>query len=410
MTQTKRGWADQEDWQVLLGYLPTNYRELADEHEQVLTKFGSTKVADPDDLLRLILLHVGANMPLRQTVALASEAGGPQLSPMRLHMKMRKAAPYLAALVQKLAGRTEAVPERWGGYDMVAIDGSAICGPGAETTDSRIHLVLRLVDLRLFDVRVTDVTGGETFKRFHWLPDQLAIADRGYANGGGIGWVVDHGADVLVRVNRGVLRMFETEGEAIDVLERLRSLKGTRAEEWTVTVRDPDKRRLLPGRFVAARLPEAEAKKARERVIKERGVDVTTDDIEAAEYVALFTTAGKQRLPTQRCLDAYRLRWQVELQFKRWKSLCGFDRLPNYRDDTIVAWVYAKVLLGILMDRMATSASTLFPPEQCAPRPRKPRTRHHVEAHTAASGSPTVETHQHPVAGHRRRRPTPAAA
>ena len=55
----------------------------------------------------------------------------------------------------------------------------------------------------------------------------------------------------------------------------------------------------------------------------------------------------------ERCLHAYQLRWQIELQFKRWKSLCNFDRLPNYRGDTILAWLYAKVLLGLLMDRMA---------------------------------------------------------
>jgi len=41
------------------------------------------------------------------------------------------------------------------------------------------------------------------------------------------------------------------------------------------------------------------------------------------------------QLSASRCVAAYRLRWQIELQFKRWKTLCNFDRLPNYRDDTI---------------------------------------------------------------------------
>ena len=62
------------------------------------------------------------------------------------------------------------------------------------------------------------------------------------------------------------------------------------------------------------------------------------------------------------CLELYRLRWQIELAFKRWKSLCHFDRLPNYRDDTILSWLYAKLLLALLMQRMASGASALFPP------------------------------------------------
>jgi len=48
---------------------------------------------------------------------------------------------------------------------------------------------------------------------------------------------------------------------------------------------------------------------------------------------------------------------------KRWKSLCHFDRLPNYRDDTILSWLYAKLLLALLMHRMVSGASALFPPE-----------------------------------------------
>lgn len=55
--------------------------------------------------------------------------------------------------------------------------------------------------------------------------------------------------------------------------------------------------------------------------------------------------------------------WQIELTFKRWKSLCHFDRLPNHRDDTILAWLYAKLLLAVLLQRMALGVSELFPPE-----------------------------------------------
>ena len=75
----------------------------------------------------------------------------------------------------------------------------------------------------------------------------------------------------------------------------------------------------------------------------------------------LLTTVPRDRMIASRCLQAYRLRWQIELQFKRWKSLCGFDRLPNYRDDTIVAWLYAKLLLGILLDRMSSIRNELSP-------------------------------------------------
>ncbi len=67
------------------------------------------------------------------------------------------------------------------------------------------------------------------------------------------------------------------------------------------------------------------------------------------------------------------LRWQIELQFKRWKSLCGFDRLPNYRDDTIVAWLYAKVLLGRARPIGWLLPRRAFPRRLLAPIERAPR-------------------------------------
>src|SRR4030042_381251 len=95
------------DWGAIRGYLPENYAELACELKQLETQYGNAKIRTADDLLRLILLHVGADLPLRQTVALMAEAGGPSLSHVRLHQKLFRAGPYLKALVAALGGTRE---------------------------------------------------------------------------------------------------------------------------------------------------------------------------------------------------------------------------------------------------------------------------------------------------------------
>jgi len=404
MTSTSHTWTDSREWNVLLSYLPADFRELAEEHKQLETQYGNAKVTTADDLLRFLFLHVGPNLPLRQTVVVAEEAGGPRLSAMRLHMKMRKAAPYLHALVQRMAtGAGDADAELWSGYDMISCDGSAVSGPGAVGTDARLHTALRLSDLSFKHVEVTGVSGGETLRRFPWLPGELAIVDRGYANAPGIAWVVDHHADVLVRVNRGSLPLFDRDGTRIDVLQRLRPLRVNEPCEWKVQVDHVEKgeHRIIVGRLVAVRLPENKAAEARRRVRKEHGSDTTEEQLEAASFVALFTTAPRGRLPTKRCLQAYQLRWQIELQFKRWKSLCDFDRLPNYRDDTILAWLYTKVLLGLLMDRMSSSAKEIFPPERFA---RRDGRRRSGAASAATPARPaTVENHVDSVARRHRR-------
>jgi len=355
----------QRDWKTLLACLPKDFEQLAYQHRVLNRQWPNAKVTDAETLLRFILLHVGADLPLRQTVATIAQAGGPKVSQVWLHSRMRRAQPYLAALVQTMTAESSgaATPERWAGYELVCLDGSTVSGPGAEGADARLHAVLRLHDLRVCDVRVTTAAEGETLRRFVWEPDQLVIADRGYSNPPGIGWVLAHGAHVLVRLNRGALPVHGADGERIEVLDWCRGLRGHRATECDAYVLQPipgHRSRPLPGRLIGIRLPEPEAAEARERVRREQGAQVTQNQLESAGYVTLFTTVPRTRLNTTRCLAAYRLRWQVELQFKRWKSLCHFDRLPNYRDDTIVSWLTAKVLLGLVLDRVGSTALAPF--------------------------------------------------
>lgn len=375
-------------WQAIEAELPEDFEVLAKENKVLEVQYGPAKITSARDLLRLILLHVGADLKLRQTVTVIGESGGPVVSHVTLHKKMRLAVSYLRALVSRLAGGGEASPERWAGYEVVAVDASTFCGPGATGTDARVHLKLRLADLEILSATMEDRTVGETFKRFTWSEGQLAVADRIYGNPPGVAHVVSQGADVLVRVNRSSLPMLDRHAERIALMSWLHGLRGHQAKERQVFVKDKETNQIIEGRLIACRLPPAEAEKARARVRRELGSKTSAADLDAAQYVVLFTTVPVERMSAVMCLDLYRLRWQVELTFKRWKSLCHFDRLPNYRDDTILSWLYGKLLLALLMHRMAAGASPLFPPE-------------------AESGAPValdaVEGGQHLVAHHGRR-------
>lgn len=350
-------------WQLIEAELPEDYEALAKEKKVLEVQYGEAKITTARDLLRMILVHAGADKPLRQTVAVVAEDGGPAVSHVTLHKKMRLAAPYLRALVARLCSGGDAGPELWAGYELVVVDGSSFCGPGADGTDARIHLQLRLADLEILDARVEGRTVGESFKRFSWHTGQLAVADRGYANPPGVAHVVDQGADVLVRVNRSSLPLVDRNGERIELMAWLRGLRGHQAAERWAAVYDRETDQVIEGRLVACRLPAAKAEQARAWVRRELGTQASQLDWEAAQYVVLFTTVTAARISARMCLSLYRLRWQVELAFKRWKSLCHFDRLPNYRDDTILSWLYAKLLLALLMHRMTSGTSTLFPPE-----------------------------------------------
>lgn len=403
------------DWKTLLSLLPADYEDMAREYKQLETQYPDAKIHCADDLLRLIFVHTGADLPLRQTVATVAAAGGPNISPNVLHKKMRKARTYLAALVERMTDwKQEAEPERWAGYEMLAVDATAFAGRTATGTDARAHLAIRLADLSIRSLYVTDGSGGESLKRFDFYAGQLVIGDRGYANPTGIEAAVNQSADVLVRVNRGALPLFDQDGKPVDLPATARQLRVDEVLDGDVYVcpgRGSDVRSIR-GRLIIHRLPPELADKAREWVRREQGRHATAETMEMAEYVVLFTTAPRRRLTTIRCLEAYRLRWQIELLFKRWKSLCGFDRLPNERPDTIESWIYAKMLLALLMDKLGASATELSPPVRLVG-PTRIDLRRRTRNSAACSDTPTrtsaVEGHVNPLAAHRCSHPAAAS-
>ena len=94
---------------------------------------------------------------------------------------------------------------------------------------------------------------------------------------------------------------------------------------------------------------------------KEQGSSLTAESLSTAEFVVIFTTVPRGKLSTERVMELYALRWQVELHIKRDKTIRAFDELPNFRDDTIHSWICAKLLAQQIAARIATP-QVAFPP------------------------------------------------
>lgn len=355
------------DWPMIESQLPSNWRELAATHgvspKKQQAHLGA-KVKDVVVPLRMVLHHVATNTSLKTTAAIAAAAGLVDMSAVALHLWMRRFGPFLTALLAALTDTARAfAAARWAAYEMVIVDASTVSRPGSKGTTVRLHYALRLTDLKIVKIDVTDDKGGETFKRFASIVKrgQLWIGDRGYANPPGVAAIIKKGADVLVRHNRGALPLYDIYGSLLDVPEKLSRLRVGVPREWAACVH-PHDRPPIRGRMCAVRLPPDKAAEARLRLKREQGADLTAESVAMAEFVVLFTTVPRARLVTEQIMELYGLRWQVELSIKRDKSIAGLDRLPNFRDDTIRAWILAKLLLTQIARKIATPEMVDIPP------------------------------------------------
>ncbi len=60
-------------------------------------------------------------------------------------------------------------------------------------------------------------------------------------------------------------------------------------------------------------------------------------------------------------LENYRFRWQIELVFKRLKSLLAVGHLPKYDEQSSRAWLYAKLLVALLTQKLVRLGATISP-------------------------------------------------
>lgn len=344
----------EQDWSLIEAQLPTGWRELGDEMGIVKRRPAhmGQKILDIGVALRLVLHYVALRGSQRATVAAAAAAGIVTITQVALFKWVRKIGGYLEALLARMVVAGQYASEAWGGYVLIAGDATTVQRPGATGTTARIHYGLHLANLRPRVIRVTDVTVGETTRNFDPDPGELWILDRGYSNPPSVEFVVDRGADILVRYSRQSMPLVDVHGECIDMVSLVTATtqRGV-ARERKVYVRTANGR-MLAARLCWMRLTEQDAKTARAHAERDGVKD--EDALDAAEYIVVLTTADKARLDTGQVIALYRARWQVELDFKRKKSIEDLDTLPSLLPQTIHSWLCAKLLLGQIALRLAS--------------------------------------------------------
>jgi hypothetical protein len=353
---------DSAGWNALVSLLPTDWKERAEKlklcRSQPSKSGERAKLKDPEKLLRLVLHHVATDTPLDLTVAQAHAINLVSVSKVALHLRMRTVGPWLSELAVGVSNADKLfAAERWGGYRIFCTDATCGTRPGACGTTFRVHCRLEAATMRPHQWEITDVHGGEKLRRFTIEADDLDLLDRAYCNAHDIEHAELGKGKVIVRYARTSLPLFDSRGRAIDIKPRvLRLSRPGRVKEWPVRVHGPAGT-VISGRIVAVRLNAEQTAKAIARLEREKKAsEITAEDRAWSEYVVVFTTAPRARLSSELVLELYRLRWLVELEFKREKSIGGLDRLPNFRDDTIASWVAGKLLCFALARRSVEGA------------------------------------------------------
>lgn len=353
----------EDDFDYLLSLLPDGWQAKAKELGALRRCRG---VPDAETLLRVLLIHLAEGCSLRETSVYCREAGLAQLSDVAIMDRLRVSGGWFQWINRELMRSwIKRQPETVYGpqWNVRLVDGTSIKEPGPTGSSWRIHYSIHLPSLACEEMQIVPSDGaGESFKRYTVSAGDLFIGDRAYGVRPGISHVVRNGGDVLVRFALSNLPMLSRQGAPFDLLKHLRKLRGRQAGDWPVQL--DVAHTAIEGRVCAIRKSRQAAEQARKKVLRQAqksGMTAQPQTLEAAEYVFIFTTVSAEALPASSVLEMYRGRWQIELVFKRLKSILGLGHLRKIDQDSAKAWLEGKLLVAFLVETLIACGESFFP-------------------------------------------------
>ena len=356
----------ERDWEDVQAWLPDNLEELASSSGVIQRR---RSVRSGLELLRLALVYSLLDLSLRSVSAWMAGAGLGQMSDVAILKRLRGAGGFLEALLKEMLNRKIVEPVRTNfPLKVRLIDATTVSEPGSTGTDWRLHTVYDPVRGCIDSVELTDVHGGEHFGRAGVQAGELIVGDRGYAHAERIRAVRKAEAHVLVRIGHSAIRLFDEAGTQVDPLAfalRARSGPGrpVRVESRPVWIHgshgDP-----IPARLIIVRksreAAERERRKARAEA-KSKGNQITDRTLQAAAFTFLLTTVEEGLASDAALAELYRVRWQIELAFKRLKSLMGLDSLRAKDPLLIRTYLLAKMIAAVLTETIADQCRAFSP-------------------------------------------------
>lgn len=306
---------------------------------------------------------------LSQLAQAAATAATP-VSRQAIHQRFTPAAAsFLRALLQEalgllISGEAVAVPLLQRFSSVAVLDSTTIvlpavlvdhwqgCGNGSGHGVAALKVQARL-DLRRGTLDAVQLQPGRTSDRsaartMAPLPaGSLQIADLGYFAVAALAALLAQGNHFLSRLLTQTA-LFTPDGSRRLLSELLAATHGTTADRPILL----GTRERFPCRLLLQRLSDQDAAQRLARQQQQAnaaGEPLPQDARALSHWLLLVTDLAPAQLSLAEAFVLYRLRWQVELLFKRWKSLGQLDAWRTQRPARLLCEIYAKLLGALLL-------------------------------------------------------------
>lgn len=339
-----------EEWLVLSKFFPKDWRHKA---KQLGALQRQRKIKSADDLLRLLLIHLADGCSMRETVSRAQQGGLSFISDVALLKRLRSSSEWfrwMSTELLKRRGLSMVCPDWLERYDVRSVDASIINEPGSTGADWRLHYSIKLFGLKCDQFLISRPKVGESFLNFHVNRGDLLIGDRAYGRVKGMQYVKNKNGDYLVRLKSKAFSMHDKCGGQFELLPKLRTLPYEEVGEWLIQAGSEHSGGKLAVRICAIKKSKEAAEEAIKKTLaeqKKKQRTVNPETLEMHRYIVLATSLPDD-ITGEQVMELYRNRWQIEIAFKRLKSIIGLGHLPKVDEESARSWLHGKLFVALV--------------------------------------------------------------
>lgn len=337
---------------TLLQALPLDYQEEAYK-QGAFTR--SRKFKSVEDLFKLVMNYCCLDYSLRTCAGIMALTMG-SISDTAIMSRLLPCMPWLKTLLSKVLSTQLVKMTRESPFRFLAIDASTIQVKGARSTSYRLHLAMDLITLSPTQIKITDTHQGENLSHYELDANDVVLLDRGYNQPKTLVPFLQKGGHVVLRYNPNGMTLYEPkkEGLALQRIDWLSEVNQCQGDTYCKEVHLTDKDSHIKAYVHLSRLPKAQAEKARRtlrRNAQRRQYTVSQEALTLAGWMFVLTTLPPHVVNTETIMSLYRTRWQIELVFKRLKSLLSLSELRAKLGSPLAeVYLYGKLLYAAMIE------------------------------------------------------------
>ena len=315
----------------------------------------SRVIKSAEELLILNLLYQTSGKSLGGTSSILKSSGELVLSKQAVSERVLKSMEWnrwLCENISRNAGILGTKPS-WLEYRRVlTADGTEESRTGSKGSDYRFHWLMDLFTLETIEMKLTDYHEGEKLNQYTEIHrGDIVVGDRAYGTLKSIDYVLSRESDYVLRLKAKAFNLYEESGRQVDIERKIEKMKQGTYKELNLYYKKGKESQAI--RLCVYRKTDKESESAERQAKKSNSKKMRGKVSETQKFYGKFIiVATSLSETTEKILALYRQRWQIELLFKRLKSIFNLDELPAKKDDSVKAWFYGKLMLAAICEAL----------------------------------------------------------